>query len=303
MPGHRVTAKTAITKSGISTLDFSFTQADDTASLDKDKVPDAAGAGAKSPSVRDLFPILHEDAELLVINKPAGLVCHPTKGDEYSSLISRVRLYLGPELEHHLINRLDRETSGVVIVAKTADAARELRRLWEDRKVTKTYLAIVHGVPGQNEGLIEAALGKDHGSIIAIKDCVVASGAVAATQFQLLESFQTGRGSFSLLRVSPLQGRKHQIRIHLAHIGHPIVGDKLYGGDENLYLAFVKNLLTSADKERLMLPNHALHAAEVAWSWRDQKITFQASCDDAFRMFLPSSLAIRWIPSLPVNQV
>jgi 23S rRNA pseudouridine1911/1915/1917 synthase len=257
--------------------------------------------GAESRSVRDLFPILHEDADLLVINKPAGLVCHPTKGDEYSSLISRVRLYLGPDREHHLINRLDRETSGIVIVAKTDDSARELRRQWEDRKVTKTYLAIVHGVPQQNEGLIEAALGKDHCSIIAIKDCVVASGAAAATQFQTLESFQTGGASFTLLRVSPLQGRKHQIRIHLAHMGHAIVGDKLYGSDENLYLAFVKNLLTDADKERLMLPNHALHAAEVAWSWRGQKISFQASCDAAFRTFLPSSLAQRWIPSLPAK--
>src|ERR1700759_2488367 len=95
-----------------------------------------------------LFPIIHEDDELLVINKPAGLVCHPTKTDEYSSLISRVRLYLGGRdspratTSLHLVNRLDRETSGVTLVAKTDDAAREIRRLWENRAVDKEYLAI-----------------------------------------------------------------------------------------------------------------------------------------------------------------
>src|SRR6476620_3327462 len=92
-----------------------------------------------------LFDVVYEDAALLVINKPAGLVCHPTKGDEYSSLISRVRLHLGPEARPHMINRLDRETSGIVIVAKTDGTAHGLRRIWEHRKVQKEYLAIVHG--------------------------------------------------------------------------------------------------------------------------------------------------------------
>src|SRR5256884_9725532 len=96
-------------------------------------------------SMEKLFEIIHEDDELLVINKPAGLVCHPTKTDEYSSLISRVRLHLGPGSHPQLVNRLDRETSGVTVVAKTADAARELRLIWEERQVEKEYVAIVHG--------------------------------------------------------------------------------------------------------------------------------------------------------------
>jgi 23S rRNA pseudouridine1911/1915/1917 synthase len=244
-------------------------------------------------SVRDLFPIIHEDADLLVINKPAGLVCHPTKGDEYSSLISRVRIYLGPDREQHLINRLDRETSGIVIVAKNGTTARELRRLWEDRKVTKNYLAIVHGIPEPSSGKVEAALGKDSTSIIAIKDCVVETGAVSATEFRTIESFQREQRSFSLLHVTPRQGRKHQIRIHLAHIGHPIVGDKLYGGDENLYLSFVKSILTEADKARLILLNHALHAAEVTYDWRSETVAFRAPCDETFLNFLPQTLASR----------
>src|SRR3954451_4828244 len=95
--------------------------------------------------MENLFQIVYEDSNLLVISKPAGLVCHPTKGDVYSSLISRVRLHLGAESQAHLVNRLDRETSGVVVVAKTDDVARSLRKIWEGRLVAKEYLAIVHG--------------------------------------------------------------------------------------------------------------------------------------------------------------
>ena len=97
--------------------------------------------------MQTLFEIIYEDNGLLVINKPAGLVCHPTKTDEYSSLISRVRLHLGPGSHPQLVNRLDRETSGVILVAKDADTARALRRIWEDRQVEKDYRAIVHGQP------------------------------------------------------------------------------------------------------------------------------------------------------------
>src|ERR1044071_5044764 len=88
-----------------------------------------------------LFEIVHEDDDLLVVNKPAGLVCHPTKGDAYSSLIGRVRLHLARVEEIHMINRLDRETSGLVFVAKNKEPARALRRIWETRQVQKTYWA------------------------------------------------------------------------------------------------------------------------------------------------------------------
>src|SRR5271166_3930938 len=101
-------------------------------------------AGRLAPMSK-LFDIVYEDEGLLVVNKPAGLVCHPTKGDEYSSLISRLRLHLGVGALPQLVNRLDRETSGVVLVAKDDAVARELRRLWEARSVRKEYSAIVHG--------------------------------------------------------------------------------------------------------------------------------------------------------------
>ena len=137
---------------------------------------------ASYPIVAELFDIIHEDRELLVINKPAGLVCHPTKGDEYSSLISRVRLHLGPDSRPHLVNRLDRETSGVTMVAKDLATARELRRLWEQRQVEKDYLAIAHGHPPETHGVIDAPLGKDVQSRVVIKDCVRADGAAARTE-------------------------------------------------------------------------------------------------------------------------
>src|SRR3954469_4416910 len=120
-----------------------------------------------------LFDVIAEDDDFLVINKPAGLVCHPTKGDVYSSLISRVRLYLGDSISPHLINRLDRETSGVVIVGKNIEATIRLRRIWETRQVEKQYLAIVHGHLDHDCLVIQAPLGKDQNSQVAIKDTVV----------------------------------------------------------------------------------------------------------------------------------
>jgi 23S rRNA pseudouridine1911/1915/1917 synthase len=209
--------------------------------------------------------VVYEDDGLLLINKPAGLVCHPTKGDIYSSLISRVRLHLGPEVKAHLVNRLDRETSGLVMVAKDDETARDMRQRWEAGAVQKGYVAVVEGFVEAREGVIDAPIGPDPLSRVAIKGCVRPDGAQSQTRFRCLQRFTEGKREYSLLEVEPKTGRKHQIRIHLAYFGHPIAGDKLYGWDENCYLAFVENRLEAAGWERLRLKNHGLHAGVLQW--------------------------------------
>jgi 23S rRNA pseudouridine1911/1915/1917 synthase len=222
------------------------------------------------------------------VNKPAGLVCHPTRGDEYSSLVGRVRMHLG-SAEGRLVNRLDRETSGIVLVAKHSTAARELGKLIGTPAVAKEYWAIAQGWVERDEQLIDAPLGRDDASPVAIKDTVRSDGAAARTAITVLKRFTRDGRQFSWLSVKPETGRKHQIRIHLAHAGHPIVGDKIYGGDEHRYLRFVTNALTDDDRVALVLDNHALHARALSFEWRSRLWQFEAQPDITFEAFVASA--------------
>jgi 23S rRNA pseudouridine1911/1915/1917 synthase len=242
-----------------------------------------------------LLDIVHEDDDLLVVNKPAGLVCHPTKGDAWSSLISRVRLHLGPDATPTLINRLDRETSGLVLIARSQRADAGIKSLFTRRLVTKEYLAIVHGHVAEDRFECAAPLGPDEHSPVAIKDRVRPDGKAARTTFTVEQRFRRAEGDFTLLRAVPDSGRKHQIRIHLAHLGHPIVGDKLYGGDERLYLDFVERRLAAEQRARLLLPCHALHAELLKFHWRQVDREFRAEPEPWFSDFVAGKpLAADW---------
>jgi 23S rRNA pseudouridine1911/1915/1917 synthase len=283
-------------------MDSSYQRAakNPTRSSASEKPPPFHAGVAYFPRLENLFTIIHEDDDLLIVHKPADLVCHPTKGDEYSSLISRARIHLRAESEPHLVNRLDRETSGLVVIAKTVLAARELGKIWETRAIQKEYRAIVHGHVAAEQGMIDAPLGKDEASVVAIKDCVRPDGTPAQTEFFVEQRFfrdnpelktknsklKTALRPFTLLRLLPCTGRKHQIRIHLQHIGHPIVGDKIYGGDPDLYLALVEGRLTEEQRGRLILPSHALHAGRLQFHWRKRDWDFSTPPEPMFTDFL-----------------
>lgn len=217
--------------------------------------------------IHPLLQVVYESEDLLIVNKPSGLVTHPTKGDVFSSLVSRVKYYLeqkgiegGPI---HLINRLDRETSGLIIFCLCNDLARYLRKMWEEKKVKKLYYCIVHGEADFDRFLCDGPLGNDESSPIYIKDRVCDDGKASKTEFSLVHSFEVAGEAFSLVSAKPETGRKHQIRIHLSHLGHPIVGDKIYGLDEEIYLRFIAGDLTEEDDRKLVMTTHALHAASL----------------------------------------
>jgi len=214
-------------------------------------------------------------------------VCHPTRDGEWSSLVGRVRLHLG-HAEGRLVNRLDRETSGVVLLAKHAAAASELGKAIAASRIHKRYWAIVHGHVADAGLDIDAPIGRDEASAVAIKDRVRDDGAAAGTRVRVERRFARNGAAFTWVDVTPTTGRKHQIRIHLAHAGHPIVGDKIYGADERRYLRFIESALTAEDRAALLLEHHALHARHLAFEWRGREWAFEAPAEAPFLAFLES---------------
>ena len=229
------------------------------------------------------FRIVAETEDYLVVDKPAFLLIHPTKPGGTPTLWAALRELLAFELVNggqvSIVNRLDRETSGLVLIAKNAATARRFGLAMERRQIEKEYLAIVHGSPEWETTRLDAPLARQGGhgaSAIWLKQTIHPEGAPALTEFRVEKRFvrrSAGREDpFAIVRAIPRTGRTHQIRVHLAHLGHAIVGDKIYGPNERLYLRFIETGWTNELADQLLLPRHALHSAGLRidnqFDWR-----------------------------------
>jgi 23S rRNA pseudouridine1911/1915/1917 synthase len=191
--------------------------------------------------------ILYEDDDVVAINKPAGMVVHPAYGHTSGTLVNAV-LARWPQVTEFsepdragIVHRLDKETSGIILVAKTRAALDDMRAQFRNRVVRKRYLALVEGTPDTPDGLIDAPIGRDpqQRKRMAVKR----EGREAITEYHVLEVY----ADYSLLELYPMTGRTHQIRAHLAFIGHPVVGDTVYG----------------RRKQGIKMKRHFLHSSSV----------------------------------------
>jgi 23S rRNA pseudouridine1911/1915/1917 synthase len=216
----------------------------------------------KTPDVE--LTVLYEDDHLLAIDKPAGMAVHPTARYHKSTVVKLLEAQRGEALK--LSHRIDRETSGVLLLAKTSEADRHVKAQFEERQtVTKKYLAITWGAPSEDHFDVDVPLELDPTSRYKVKMRVAApgTGLASRTRFEVIgrqNAFDTGK-PYAMLRCTLETGRQHQIRVHLVQRGTPIVGDKLYGPDEDLFARGVDGELTDEDLKVLEIERHALHAA------------------------------------------
>jgi 23S rRNA pseudouridine1911/1915/1917 synthase len=217
--------------------------------------------------VSDDLSILYEDDGILAVDKPPFVSVHPGGRHLVDTLIQRVhaRYGAGFDLERggapRLCHRLDRETSGIVLVGKNPIAHADVMQQFERRLVEKEYLAIVRGSPETDGGVIEYPIASARASSVELKMAVVADGQPSETEWRVVER----RRHVALVSCRPKTGRQHQIRVHLEAIGHPVVGDKLYGHDEALFQKSLDGRLTKEDLRTLGMPRQALHNHRVVF--------------------------------------
>lgn len=190
--------------------------------------------------------ILYEDDYILVVNKPRGLAVHPSIGNNFETLANAIMYYWSQKGEYHnyhIVNRLDKDTSGLCVIAKNRYAHARLSSQLADKSFTRKYTAVVHGVFDQSDGVIELPIAREGESII--KRIVDESGKYAKTIYSIYSDI---KGSYSVADIELMTGRTHQIRVHFSHIGHPLIGDWLYG---------------NGDAERELIGRQALHAGHL----------------------------------------
>lgn len=216
-------------------------------------------APVEPPAPREL-PVLASDETFIAFDKPAGLTIHTT-AKYWRNTVTALLRERYPDEKLQVCHRIDRETSGVLLVARGPEAASFLKQAFARRAVTKSYLALVHGVPGAAEGVIDRPLAlRDSRSKLMM--AVTEGGLPSVTRYRVLRAF----AEHALIEAQPQTGRQHQIRVHLAALGHPIVGDKLYRASEEAFMAYhdgglTPELLAAFDG----LDRHALHAHRLGF--------------------------------------
>lgn len=219
--------------------------------------------------------VVHEDASLLVVNKPAGLVAHPGAGNPRGTLLNAL-LHHAPELARlaraGIVHRLDKDTSGLMVVAKTEHARQRLSRDLESRRVKREYVAVVNGVMIAG-GTVDAPIGRHR--VERTRMAVTDRGRHAVSHYRVMKKYR----AHTLVRVSLESGRTHQIRVHLAHIRFPIVGDPVYGGR----LRIPKNMSAALADRLRGFKRQALHAAKLSLTHPE------------------TGAAMRWTASVPLD--
>ncbi len=229
--------------------------------------------------------IVYEDDYLLVVNKPAGMVTHPGHGNYTGTLVNALLYHCsklskvnvsGGEVRPGIVHRLDKDTSGLLVVAKDDETHRHLARQFFHKTVEREYWAVVWGHFNTNRGVIEAELGRSKSD--RKKFAVVEGGKLAVTEYEVLEKFEF----LSLLRLKLKTGRTHQIRVHLAYIGHPVFGDPVYGGRRIAWGGVDRKKKLLVDELLKIMPRQALHAKTLGFihPWRNEFMKFDSELPD-----------------------